>query len=166
VSARAWFLFTLVTYAAAWVWSYLALPQRVPIHFGASGRVDQWSSRGVALLLTALLGLGAAFLFTATVRLVRRAPLSLVNVPNAEYWKRPAQVPRLRRMLGEDLWTIGAATVSLLTSVQLLLVRAAGMAHPTVAPWGWVCLGIYLVGVGVWVRWSYIHRYAVPPPDA
>jgi hypothetical protein len=98
--------------------------------------------------------LGAAFLFAATVRLVRRAPLSLVNVPNAEYWKRPAQVPRLRRMLGEDLWTIGAATVSLLTSVQRLLVRAAGRANRTVAPWAWVCLGVHLVGVGVWVRWS------------
>ncbi len=126
---QSWFVGTLAVYAATWVWSWSRLPQRVPTHFGADGQVDQWSSRGSALLLTALLGVGATAFFVAVTAMVNHGRPSLVNIPNAHYWSQPAHLARMRQLVTEDLWLFGAWTVLLLTSIEVAIVRAARRRH-------------------------------------
>ncbi|HEX8508777.1 MAG TPA: DUF1648 domain-containing protein [Propionibacteriaceae bacterium] len=164
--ARSWFAGALGVYAAGWLWSWSRLPEQVPIHFGPGGQADQWSSRGSALLFTALLGLGTTAFFVAIAAAAKHGSPFWVNIPNAGYWKQPAQMAQMRRLLIEDLWIFGTWTLLLLSSIQVLTVRAADMPRPTIAPWAPVCLAVYLVGVAAWIWWLYRRRYAVPavPP--
>ena len=48
---------TAMAYAVALVWAGLLLPDRVPSHFDATGRVDDWSSRTSVLVTSAVIGL-------------------------------------------------------------------------------------------------------------
>ncbi len=163
---QSWFVGTLAVYAATWVWSWSRLAQRVPTHFGADGQVDQWSSRGSALLLTALLGVGATAFFVAVTAMVNHGRPSLVNIPNAHYWSQPAHLARMRQLVTEDLWLFGAWTVLLLTSIEVVIVSAADMPRPTIAPWASVCLVVYVVGVAARIWYMYRHRYDVPAPPS
>ena len=82
-------------------------------------------------MFTALLGVGTTAFFAVPVWLVNHAPRAFVNVPTARYWGA-ARAPRPdARTRQADMWLLGGWTVLLLTAVQLLLVRAAGMAQPS-----------------------------------
>ncbi|RZU34359.1 DUF1648 domain-containing protein [Blastococcus saxobsidens] len=163
-SARRWFAGAGVLFAAAWVWALRRLPERVPIHFGGSGEVDAWSSRTAALVTFAALGLGAAALFVGLVRFLARIPAEHITVPHPEHWKRPEHLARLRRLLAEDMWWFGAATLLLLAAVQVLVVRTAGMADPGLGPEGPVAIGVYSIVVIARAVWMVTRRYAVPRP--
>lgn len=151
--------------AAAWLWSWYRLPERVPVHFDGGGSPDAWSSRAGALWTAALLGLGTALVFAGTVWLTRRISVGLINTPHPRYWKRPENVPRLRELMVEDLWLIGAWTMLLLAAVQLLIVREAGQAEPRLDGWAVAVVVGYVVVVLGQIVWMYTRRYAVPDEE-
>ncbi|TYP86125.1 DUF1648 domain-containing protein [Blastococcus xanthinilyticus] len=161
-SPRAWFTVAAGLYVAVWAWSWTRLPERVPVHFGAGGEPDDWSSRGAALLTTGLLGLGTALLFVGCVRLVRRTRGEWLNVPNPRYWKHPENLARLRELAAGDLWLFGAWTVLLLAGVDWLIVRAATAEDPGLGWWPLALVAGYLAGVVGRTVWMYRRRYAVP----
>jgi hypothetical protein len=104
-----------------------------------------------------------AALFLGLVALVRRASPELINVPHPGYWKRPEHLARLRELMAEDMWLLGAWTLLLVAGVQLLIVRAAGLPEPRLDGWAVVVVGGYLVAVLGRVVWMGTRRYAVPP---
>jgi sterol desaturase/sphingolipid hydroxylase (fatty acid hydroxylase superfamily) len=161
---RGWFAGAALVFTAAWLWSLGRLPERVPIHFGGSGEADTWSSRTAALWVFAGLGLGTAALFAGLVWFLGRIPAEHMDVPHPEYWKRPEHLGRLRRLVAEDVWWLGASTLLLLAVLLVLVVRAAGMDEPRLGPWGPVAIGIYLLGVLARTAWVLTRRYAVPRP--
>ncbi|MGY1722991.1 DUF1648 domain-containing protein [Blastococcus sp. SYSU DS0533] len=163
-SGRWWFLGGAVSSAAAWGWSLVRLPDRVPVHFGGAGDPDRWVGRAEALWTSGLLAVGMALLFAGLVRLVHRAPAHLFNVPPPEHWKRPEHLPHLRALVADDLWWIGAWTLLLIAAVQVLVVRAAQLADPRLDGWAFAVLGLYLLAVLGRVGWMLTRRYAVPAP--
>ncbi|MCF6745929.1 DUF1648 domain-containing protein [Blastococcus sp. KM273128] len=163
-SGRSWFLAAAAACAAAWGWSLARLPERVPVHFGGAGEPDRWAGRAEALWTSGLLALGTALLFAGLVGLVGRVPAHSLNVPNPDYWKRPEHLPRLRALVAEDLWWIGAWTLLLFAAVQVLLVRAAQLPDPRLDGWAYAVLGLYLLAVLGRVGWMLTRRFAVPEP--
>ena len=159
-----WFAAAAALFAGAWLWSLARLPERVPTHFAGSGRPDAWASRTAALWTSALLALGVAALFAGLVRFLRRVPGEHIGVPHPEYWKQPEHLPRLRRLVAEDLWLLGAWTLLLLAVVQVLVVRAAALAEPRLDAWAFVAIGLYVMGVIARAGWMSTRRYAVPRP--
>ena len=162
MAPRGWFLAAAAACAAAWTWSAVRLPERVPVHFGGGGAPDSWSSRTGALWTTAALGIGIALLFAGLAQLLRRLPADALNVPHPGYWKRPERVDRLRELLAEDMRWIGAATLLLLAAVQVLVVRAAGMADPRLDWWTVAVVVLHVGVVAGRVVWMSTRRYAVP----
>ncbi|RBY94160.1 hypothetical protein DQ244_02035 [Blastococcus sp. TBT05-19] len=163
-SASRWFAGAVALFAAAWGWAFVRLPERVPTHFGAGGEADAWSSRSAALWTFAALGLGTAALFAGLVRFLERIGVEHLTIPNPEHWKQPEHLGRLRRLLAEDMWWLGAATLVLLAVVQVLVVRAAGMDDPDLGPEGPVLIGLYAAVVIARTVWVVRRRYAVPGP--
>jgi uncharacterized membrane protein len=162
VKARAVFLVAAATCAAVWLWSAPRLPERVPVHFSGGGSPDSWSSRAAALWTFGLLGVGTGLLFVGLVWFVGRVPAQQINVPRPDYWKQPEHLGRMRRLLAEDMLWLGAWTLLLLAVVQVLVVRAAGMAEPRLGPEGFAAIGIYLLVVVARTAWALTRRYAVP----
>lgn len=138
------------------------LPERVAIHFNAQGEPDGFASRNVHSLLMVGLQLGMAGLLVGTGFLVRVMPISMVNVPNRDYWLAPERksesVARISRnmiglAIGTQLFLVGMNHISTLINLG---IPAMG--------WFWPLLGAYLVFVTGFCWW--MNRSFQLPSDA
>lgn len=128
---------------------YPQLPERVAMHFGASGAPDAWSTR--TEMLAIYLG---TVIFTAGVFLglgfgMKKLPDWAINIPGKDYWLSPDQRDKtLDIMLHWLLW-LGSLTMVLLLDVfhqtiRVNLGKTAALEHPLLST------AVYLVLVIVW----------------
>jgi hypothetical protein len=137
-----------------------ALPDRVPIHFGLDGEPDHWVSRLGAVALFAGIGAVMATVLGGLAHGSDRIPLTVLNVPHKRWWLAdPARETRLRGLLRDDMFGVGAAVLSLLTVLVLFTIGMASSDHPSMNPWGWVVLAAWLVPFLAWLGWVYAVRY-------
>lgn len=147
-------------YAGVLLIAAVTLPDRVPIHFGPGGEADRIVGRQEALVTFAVLGLGIAVLMVGLARWVRRAPLTMVNVPHKDWWTAtPAREARLRARLETDLLGIGVLTMVLLVVVQAVTVRAADDPEPSLDPVAVAATVGYVALLLAAVLWIATRRY-------
>ncbi|GAA4965888.1 DUF1648 domain-containing protein [Kineococcus glutinatus] len=160
--ARGAFVLSALVFAAVVAVSAAVLPERVPVHFGASLEADSYAGRTTLVLLDAGLWLTMTALFAGLAVWTRRAPLELVNVPNAAYWKRPEHEAELRRRLVDDLLSFGTATLLLLAAVTALVTHGAVAGGGRLSAWVWVALAGYAGWVALHCARALTVRYRVP----
>lgn len=68
---------------------WLHLPDRVAIHFNASGQPDNWATRDVATIIMLGLQLGFPMFMMVLTPMASKLPNSMINVPHREYWLAP-----------------------------------------------------------------------------
>jgi hypothetical protein len=145
--ARTAFAASAALYAVVVLVGAVVLPDQVPVHVAADGRVDRFGTRTELLLAEAGVGLGITVLFGALARVVRRIPLDLVGVPHPEYWKAPEHEGELRRRLATDVLHLGTATLLFLTAVAGTLTHAAVTGADRLGPAVGVLVGAFVLGV-------------------
>ena len=132
------------------------LPERVAVHFGASGKVDRWAARADVLDQSAQAWVTVPLIFLGVTVLavlsVRYLPPSMVNVPNKDYWMAN---PRRRWeaaavLLGFFLW-LAAAGVALGMALTEDVVRASAAGQGTMfgLPAVLACVVFVFVQVGL-----------------
>jgi uncharacterized membrane protein len=77
-------LMLLGVFQHAWYWPQL--PERVATHFGIDGKPNDWMSRSASTIVFLALQLGVPVFMLAMTSLAARMPVSMVNIPNREYW--------------------------------------------------------------------------------
>lgn len=131
------------------------LPDRVATHFDISGNPDAWSSNLTNTILFCGLFLFFTLLFSGIALLLKKIPVSLINIPNREYWfapeRREASVLRVRDFMAE----FGFFANIFIAGILLLTFYAnrVAVSIPIVAMFVW--LGAFLVFVVGWI----IHLY-------
>jgi hypothetical protein len=137
---------------------YLLSPAVVPVHFGPAGP-DRWGSR-VELLIahTCIIGLSTAF-FLAAPELFRRAPTSLLNLPNKEYWLSPEHRGAATTKFAHWSATVGVAVNALMLTLQLLLgPHQDGAAGARLALLVILVFVLFTLGSCVWL----VHSFRMP----
>ena len=153
-------------YVAGLVWAALVLPERVPAHFDAGGRVDAWSSRGGMLAFWAVVGLVVLLGIPLLTRALTAGDGTWVNMPRAtkDYWFAPERRAEFVTRFQDDIEAFTALTGSLLVA-GLAVTTWVGTSGRDSAPW-WAlvaAVGAYLVLTVVWtVRLLRAYR----PPTA
>ena len=111
-------------HGAQTIYYYPRLPAVVGQHFGGDGRANGWASRDAFFILswTVLLVISAIFIFTP--RALRTVPVSLINLPNKDYWLAPERKEESLRFLEREMEWMGAMTVGFIALVLHLAVRA------------------------------------------
>jgi uncharacterized membrane protein len=158
-------LATGTAYGVAVLWSALVLPARVPSHFDAAGRVDDWSSRTSMVVLWVVLGVVILVGMPLLVRAVTAGNGTGVNMPQAskDYWFAPERKAEFRVRFQDDLEGFVALTGVLLNAV-LAVSTWVGVTGRDGAPW-WALaapIAVYLVLTAVWVV-RLLRAYR--PPD-
>jgi uncharacterized membrane protein len=80
-------LMLLGLFQHAWYWPQL--PERVATHFGIDGKPNDWMSRSASTIVFLALQLGVPVFMLAMTSLAARMPVSMVSIPNREYWLHP-----------------------------------------------------------------------------
>ena len=159
-------LLVTAAYVVALAWAALVLPERVPSHFDAAGRVDDWSSRTATLLFWVAVGLVVLAGIPLLARLVSAGDGTWVNMPqrSKDYWFAPERRAEFRVRFQDDLEGFSALTGVLLLSALAITTRVGATGRDGV-PW-WVLAGLvggYLALTAVWTV-RLLRKYR--PPSA
>jgi uncharacterized membrane protein len=128
------FLGLLAICAGYGVYNYPQLPEKVASHFGPSGRPDAWSTK-TAFMIFYFVMLGVqAILFLGIGFGMSKIPISLINLPNKEYWlSEERKQETVDFMFSYFLW-FGSATFIFLLDIyyqcfQVNLGKADSLPH-------------------------------------
>lgn len=126
------------------------LPERVAVHFGSSGKPNRWGGKSELSLGTLWVHLGTAGLVLLLSSLIHKLPPSVVNMPNAEYWRQPANFPiacQYKRNWGRWFMAAFLAWGSAM-DYQFVLANQRQPAHLDTQATGWL-LAAAIVGTGL-----------------
>jgi uncharacterized membrane protein len=133
------------------------LPERVPTHFGINGVPNAWMSRDGALL-SYFAGVAiTALVLAGLVVLLPRLPVSVINIPNREYWFAEARRVESHLRISRALLLFSSATVLFLVSVFHLTFRASQQV-PQSLPFSEAAPFIvaFLACVVAFVVWAFV----------
>ena len=143
------FLLLLTLNMAQAIYYYPLLPDRVASHFGASGQPDAWSDKESLVKVYFVVVAFIAILFPGIGLILRKAPLSLLNLPNKNYWLSPEHSQETIDFLSRQFLWFGSATLLLLLDIfhqtfQVHLGKASALEHPVAS------IVVYVVFSLIW----------------
>ena len=141
---------------------YTKLPPVVASHFGGQGRPNGWMTRDVSLIFhLCLVGLMLAVFF-GVPRLLRRLPVSVINLPHREYWLAPARAEASMQAFEDRFNAFGLAVIAFQTSVLQLVYRANLDPAPRLPTAPFVTLmALFLVALATFLV-SIFRRFGKP----
>ena len=126
-----------------------ALPDTVATHFGVDGQANGWMSRTVAIFFFGLFPLVLTGIFALSIWTVRISNGTGMNVPNAEYWRQPANFQRAVVMIEQWMSHLGLGCNVLFLVVTYLVVQAQRNTPPVLNSQAFLILmGGFFVFVG------------------
>jgi hypothetical protein len=159
-------LLTSAAYVVTLAWAAVLLPDPVPSHFDAAGRVDGWMSRTSLLVVAGVIGLVVLVGIPALTRALTAGDGTWINIPQAskDYWLAPQRRDEFRVRFGDDIEVLTALTGVLLTAV-LALTTWVGSTGRDAVPW-WVFIGITGIYLALTAVWTVRLLRAYRPPSA
>jgi len=144
------FLTLCVLCVAHAAWYYPQLPDKVASHFGPSGQPDAWSTKTFFVAFYLVITGINALLFLGISFGMSKIPVSLINLPNKDYWLSEERKQKTFDFMFHYLLWFASATLLLLLdmfhqSFQVHLAKADSLSHPMLS------LGLY---IGFTVVWS------------
>jgi hypothetical protein len=131
-----------------YAWS-AKLPLRVASHFGTSGRPDAWSCKESFVNIYLIVVAFIALLFPGIGLILRKIPVSLINLPNKDYWLSTERKEETIAVLSRQFLWFGSATLLLLLdifhqSVRVHLGKTQTLEHPVAS------IVVYVVFTTFW----------------
>jgi uncharacterized membrane protein len=141
---------------------YPLLPERLAVHFGASGETNGWSSKGEFMVLFGAMEAFFVLFGLAFAVMLDRIPLALINTPHKDYWFSPERQEESRAFLRDQILWIETATLGFLVAIaQLLFKENLGSALPRL-PGSFWCVLVAFVAVILWFSVRIIRRFSWP----
>ena len=153
-------LFTALLVGAIWftLGNLDTMPERVAIHFRASGEADGWTTHSGyrSFILTFVIGLPVIL-----VGLMAGLP-HLTNgagqIPNSAYWFAPERRQMTLTFLTRHSCWLGCLTVAVTYGLHVAILRANAVSPPTLAIDRFFAMVIvYLCGLGWWTMTLMRH---------
>ena len=120
---HAWIAIVLL-HAAQTMYYYPRLPAVVAQHFGAQGHPNGWAPREAFFIISWTVFLLISVIFMLTPRMLRRVPVSLINLPRKDYWLAAERREESFNFLERQMQWMGVLTVAFIALVLHLAIRA------------------------------------------
>ncbi len=141
------------------------LPERVASHFGFSGEANGWMSRQVYLVFMAFFGMIFPMIAPLAGLLIGRLPMSVINLPNKEYWLAPERREGTTAFLVSQLLRLAVLELGLVIVLHQLVVEANRQQPPRMSNMVWAVLAVFLVFMAGWI-WSLVRHFRLPEEKA
>jgi len=159
---HAW-LALVALHAAQTIYFYPRLPSVVAQHFGAQGLPNGWAPKDVFFAFSWGILLGISALLMLTPRMLRRIPVSMINLPNKQYWLAPKRKDESLAFVERQLEWMGVFTVAFLALVMHLAIRANFNPEHRLENGAFVVL---LVAFVVSIAWWIVKLYRRFPAES
>ena len=158
-------IFLLLVLFGAAQFAYYAprLPEIVGSHFGASGSVNGWQTKLAFFAMELLMIVLATIIGFAVPRIIASMPISLINLPNKEFWLAPER--REETLLYFRAWSawFGCALLAFLLFVMELAFRANLQSPPRLNSAAFVPALIMFILFSVFSTIRLVRRFAKTP---
>jgi uncharacterized membrane protein len=148
-------LFSLIQY----YYYFPKLPDDLASHFDGSGHPNGWMSKPVFFMV--YFGMLALFavVFALLPYLFHRLPVSLISLPNRDYWFKPERRTETISFMSSQMLRYGNATLLLLIFIFELVLRANLKPSKIISSSVmWMLLSAYGIYTLIWVS-RFISRF-------
>lgn len=139
------------------------LPEQVAIHFNFAGEPDGWASKWLNTLLFGGMFLFLNLFYAGIPLLLKRTPVSFINIPNREYWFAPARKEMALAKLALFLSELAFFTNFFLAGIELILFYANRTGKPAPAIALFTLVGALFVFIIFWII-HLIRAFKLPKP--
>jgi uncharacterized membrane protein len=136
---------TCIAVTVHMIWWYGKLPDVVPSHFDAEGNPDGEITKSAYYLLIGLVHAITAFGFPLLILGMKRMPVSLINIPNKDYWLAPERRDQTLQVSNAMLLLVGIFTMVLIACLFQLSAKVAIGTRDNINPEFFGCLVAYLI---------------------
>jgi uncharacterized membrane protein len=146
---------------------YPILTNRMAVHFNAFGMADGWGTKDHFFLTMETVFVLLVVLFGALPLLLQRMPVSLINMPNKDYWLAPERKDQTMDWLIDQLLFVGAMALLLMDGFLYLCFHANFSENPIMQPeWLWGMIIIFFSVNIVWILYLIrcFRRPTTNPP--
>jgi uncharacterized membrane protein len=128
------------------------LPDRMAVHFGASGAANGWMTPRQFAVFNAGLLLFVTVVMIGSAVATRFIPTTLINIPHRDYWFAPERRRASRdRLLRHMLWLVCVVVGFLVTIDHSVLAVNLRPGAPRLSGTELgVPVGVFLLGIAVW----------------
>lgn len=140
---------------------YPQLPDVVASHFGASGQPDAWSHKTALVRIYVVVTVLCGVLFGIIGSLLAKLPVSLINLPNKDYWLSDERKGETIGLLRSFLFLFGSGTLALMLFTFHQAFRFSMERIPSIEYMP-VAVGIY-VALALCANVAFILRFFRKP---
>ena len=156
---KKFFWFLVVAAVLHMTYCYPLLPDRMASHFDACGRPNGWSGKIAFFSIYAGVVLLMAGIRIMTRRSLAKTPVSLINLPNKEYWLAPERRAESMVILERYMTAFWSATfIFLICTMDLVFAANLGRSQ-ILGEWFFVLLAAFVLFTLAWTV-SLIKRFA------
>lgn len=138
-----------------------SLPDKVASHFNSSGYADGYMSKGSFLFLMGGITLFVGGLFVGLSFFLKKLPLSLLNVPNKDYWFVEDRKDKSLELTEIIFSLMGIATMLFFITISQLTISYNLQPHPKPLEKFWIFLVAFLTIIFSLVGYMY-YRFRKP----
>lgn len=142
--------FLIAVFVSQCVYYYPNLPPEMASHFGAHGEANGWMPKEFYFAFMALVLGVIVFQFAFLPNLIEKMPLSLINMPNREFWFAPERRGETIQIIRHFFEWFSAALFGLFIGINQLAIRA-NLNGEKLSSGSWLILGAFLIFVFVWL---------------
>ncbi len=145
------------------LWYWPRLLDRVVSTYDAAGDPSGSMAKPLFFALHLLMVAVCVVVFAGLEVILRKAPPSLINIPNREYWLAPDRREATYGRLGESIRSYGTATLVFLIVLAELVIRQNLWPESSVPTIGlWIAASAFVVFTVAWVI-RFLLMFRVEP---
>jgi len=130
---------------------YPQLPDVVASHFNAAGTANGWQPKGAFFGIYGGVIVLIVLVFSVSVFFMDRIPVSLINLPNKDYWLSPERRAETLAFINSQMLMFGNATLLFIIVVFHLVIKENLSHKNLLAPSIMMpLLGIYILLSVIW----------------
>lgn len=125
------------------------LPEHVAIHFNSAGHPDAWGNK-IQLITIYFISVGViAVLCLGFALFAHKVPVSLLNLPNKDYWLAPERKQETFEYISVRILWIGLLTILLFIAMNHQVFRV-NLGEIATLDYFWTMIGVYFFLTLVW----------------
>jgi uncharacterized membrane protein len=152
IGMRQLFIFSIALTVLEVFYFYPLLPERMAVHFNASGIADGWGPKQQFFIFYSIVMTFMALVFWGLPFIIRHVSESLINLPNKDYWLAPERKKKTLDRLVDQLLFVGTMALILMDGILYLVIKANQSENPVMQPeWLWGLIAAFFVANVIWI---------------
>lgn len=152
--------FLIGVFLAQCVYYYSALPEKMASHFNAFGEADAWTSKQNFFIFEVVILFLILAQFTLIPYLIKISPISLINLPNKNYWLAKERRDETFSAIGEYFDWFSILLLTLFIAINQTVFRA-NLLKENLSPLAmWLILGAFFAFVIFWLV-KFLRRFKI-----